>query len=220
MNNPKMRMDKLGQEIVQEKMSEFIENFHPEQVSDDKTVVVLTNASIRTKRQPKEYYYEPDWAELKRQREEAWRREAYPGLFKDSEPATEAPIGNASDANFMPQNITSQPINSFATKSMKSRIPKTSNILLFSIVLLVLISVGFLGVWGVVRLTSGQSENVYAENGMKTEGYPDSDYGNESATTQNLSNGDMPIEVTTPAAIEATTPAAVGITTPSALDGE
>jgi len=69
---------------TQAHITSFMENIPHEQVNDDKTVAVLINTSIKTKRQPKAYYQEPDWAELKRKYDEAWRREAYPGLYKDS----------------------------------------------------------------------------------------------------------------------------------------
>ena len=60
-----------------------MENIPDEQVNDDKTVAVLINTSVRTKKQPKEYYQEPDWASLKKKHDDEWKRAAYPGLFKD-----------------------------------------------------------------------------------------------------------------------------------------
>lgn len=90
MDNQTLRIDKLGEEAVKLKITEFLENIPDTQVNDDKTVVVLINTAVKTKRQPKKYYQEPDWAELKRKYDEAWRREAYPHLFKGTDPVTEA----------------------------------------------------------------------------------------------------------------------------------
>ena len=80
MDNRILCIDKVGQEAVQERISSFMENIPHEQVNDDKTVVALINTAVKTKRQPKEYYQEPDWAELKKIHNEAWKKEAYPGL--------------------------------------------------------------------------------------------------------------------------------------------
>jgi len=85
MDNRSLGIDKAGQETIQERIATFMENIPDEQVNDDKTVVVLVNTSIKTKLQPEEYYMEPDWAELKKKYDEAWKREAYPSLFKDTQ---------------------------------------------------------------------------------------------------------------------------------------
>ena len=66
---------------VEAEISEFMERIPDEQVNDDKTVVVLVNTSIKTKKQPDDYYKEPDWAELKKKYDEQWKRAAYPSLF-------------------------------------------------------------------------------------------------------------------------------------------
>jgi len=83
MDNRYLRIDKLGQESVQAKIAEFLEYLPDEHVNDDKTIVVLINPAVKVKRQPDEYYKEPDWAELKKKHDEAWRREAYPSLYND-----------------------------------------------------------------------------------------------------------------------------------------
>ncbi len=77
----------LGEEAVREKIGAFLDGIPDAQVNDDKTVVVLVNPDIVVGPQPPEYYAEPDWAELKRRHDEAWRRAAYPHLFKDETPS-------------------------------------------------------------------------------------------------------------------------------------
>jgi hypothetical protein len=89
MDNNKLRIDKVGQEAVQARISDYMEKIPDETVNDDKTVVVLINPSIKTSQMPKEYYVDPDWAELKRKHDEAWKRKAYPGLYKETTPETE-----------------------------------------------------------------------------------------------------------------------------------
>ena len=84
MDNHSFRIDKAGQEAKRKRILAFIENIPDEQVNDDKTIVALINTTVKTKHQPEEYYREPDWVELKRKHDEAWKREAYPSLFKDS----------------------------------------------------------------------------------------------------------------------------------------
>lgn len=78
-----LRIDEIGEEAVREKIGAFMDSIPDAQVNDDKTVVVLVNPDIKVKPQPPDYYIEPDWAELKRKYDEAWRRMAYPHLFKD-----------------------------------------------------------------------------------------------------------------------------------------
>ena len=69
---------------VQKQMYSFIESIPGDQVSDDKTVVVLVDTSVKVEKQPDEYYQAPDWAALKKKRDEEYRRAAYPHLFDDS----------------------------------------------------------------------------------------------------------------------------------------
>ena len=90
-----LRINKIGSDAIQAQMSDFIENIPDEQISDDKTIVVLLNSSVKTKRQPESYYQEPDWDELRKKHDEAWKREAYPGLFgaEDAEAEKDAPNG-------------------------------------------------------------------------------------------------------------------------------
>lgn len=109
LDNRGLKIDKKGgQEKVTASMKEFMSNIPDEQVNDDKTIAVLVNTSVKTnwKRQPKEYYQEPDWAELKRRHDEAWRRQAYPGLYKDTAPESLPPLpeatGQTDSANSSP----------------------------------------------------------------------------------------------------------------------
>jgi serine/threonine protein phosphatase PrpC len=83
MDNRNLRINKTGSETVQANVSEFMENIPDETVNDDKTVAVLINTAVKTKLQPKEYYIEPDWIKLKQEHDEAWKRAAYPGLYKN-----------------------------------------------------------------------------------------------------------------------------------------
>ena len=68
---------------VRERMEEFIGGIPGDQVSDDKTVLVMLDTSVRTESRPEEYYRSPDWAALKKKRDEEYRRAAYPHLYSD-----------------------------------------------------------------------------------------------------------------------------------------
>jgi hypothetical protein len=85
MDSTKLQIKKLGREDVQSKIANDLLNIPDEQVNDDKTVVVVINTSVKAKKQPPAYYKEPDWTELKRKHDEAWKREAYPGLYKGTD---------------------------------------------------------------------------------------------------------------------------------------
>lgn len=74
-----------GEAAVQSRIAAFLESIPGEQVSDDKTVVVLCDTDVRPLPQPAAYYREPDWGELKRRHDEAWNRLAYPHLYEDAE---------------------------------------------------------------------------------------------------------------------------------------
>lgn len=80
-----LRIAELGEQAVQEKIGAFMGGIPDAQVNDDKTVVVLVDPDAAVKAQPPEYYAEPDWAELKRRHDEAWRRAAYPHLFQEED---------------------------------------------------------------------------------------------------------------------------------------
>ena len=72
-----------GEESVRERIAAFMDGIPDAQVNDDKTVVVLVNPEVKVKAQAPEYYAVPDWEQLERRYEDAWRRAAYPHLFKD-----------------------------------------------------------------------------------------------------------------------------------------
>lgn len=76
-----LQIRECGEEAVCARIEKFLASIDAKQVQDDKTVVVLINTEVAPKVREKEYYEEPNWAELKRKREEAWKREAYPHLF-------------------------------------------------------------------------------------------------------------------------------------------
>ena len=97
MDPDSLRISEIGENVVQDNMSHFIASIADEQVNDDKTVVVLMNCNLAISCQPEEYYAEPNWAELKRKRDEEWRRAAYPHLFAKKD-ETEAVDGENSAA--------------------------------------------------------------------------------------------------------------------------
>ncbi|GAP40235.1 protein phosphatase 2C domain-containing protein [Flexilinea flocculi] len=83
MDNNSLHIDEVGEGATQDRILTFICNIPDAQVNDDKTIAVLVNTAVKAGVQPPEYYLEVDWAELKRKRNEAWKREAYPHLFTD-----------------------------------------------------------------------------------------------------------------------------------------
>ena len=78
-----------GEETVQNRISTFIEKIPDAQVNDDKTVAVILNTDNKPALMAEDYYKEPDWKELKRKREEKWKRLAYPSLYNDEQTETE-----------------------------------------------------------------------------------------------------------------------------------
>ena len=78
-----------GEETVQNRISTFIEKIPDAQVNDDKTVAVILNTDNNPELMADDYYKEPDWKELKRKREEKWKRLAYPSLYNDEQNETE-----------------------------------------------------------------------------------------------------------------------------------
>ena len=106
--------------------------------AQDKTVVVLVN-SIKTKRQPKEYYQEPDWAALKKKHDEEWKRAAYPGLYKKEEQT-------AAEAA---QRLEQEPAQSVQTKSKSSAIHKPRKLNKLRVLLVAVPIVAFLSVAGI-----------------------------------------------------------------------
>ncbi len=104
-----LKIEAEGEGAVQEKISKFMGNISAAQVNDDKTVAVIMNTDTSYSMQPAEYYAEPDWPSLKKKYEDAWKRAAYPHLYKDEDkketketvkeeqPATEISEGNEVD---------------------------------------------------------------------------------------------------------------------------
>lgn len=84
MNNDILQFGKIETTAIQKKMENFIDNISGDQVSDDKTVLVVLDTSLKTNRQPITYYHPPDWAKLKKKRDEEYKRKAYPHLFSDN----------------------------------------------------------------------------------------------------------------------------------------
>ncbi|MBK5897786.1 protein phosphatase 2C domain-containing protein [Catonella massiliensis] len=93
-----LHIEESGEDYVKEKVSEFMDSIPDAQVNDDKTVVVMVNPDFEMKIQEPDYYAEPNWEELRRRYEEAWKRAAYPHLFKDAENDQEE-IKNNMEAN-------------------------------------------------------------------------------------------------------------------------
>ncbi len=78
-----LHIEELGEPTVQAEMDKFVSSISEAQVNDDKTIVVMMNTSIKYTKQFDSYYAEPNWCELKKKYAEAWKRAAYPQLFKD-----------------------------------------------------------------------------------------------------------------------------------------
>ena len=81
MDNHRLELQKHNRDDVEERIVNFLQSIPAEQVNDDKTVAVLINTATKINPQPAAYYEEPDWVELKRKHDEAWRKEAYPSMF-------------------------------------------------------------------------------------------------------------------------------------------
>ena len=103
MDRDSLKFEETGEETVQRNMEKFIDEIDRKQVSDDKTIVVLVNGSVPSTRQPKEYYDEPEWDSLRKKHNDAWRRMAYPDLYKEEEVKT----GEIQQAEEVMQNADS-----------------------------------------------------------------------------------------------------------------
>lgn len=103
MDRDSLKFEETGEEAVQSSMEKFINEIDRKQVSDDKTIVVLVNGSVPSTRQPKEYYDEPEWDSLRKKHNDAWRRMAYPDLYKEEEVKT----GEIQQAEEVMQNADS-----------------------------------------------------------------------------------------------------------------
>ncbi len=93
-DNRRVQIEVYGEEYVQKQVEEFLSSIPETVVNDDKTVACLINCAVKTQYQPDEYYAEPDWNELKRKKDEEWRRIAYPHLYNKCEPINQ---GKAND---------------------------------------------------------------------------------------------------------------------------
>lgn len=82
MDNSLLKIDEYGEDEVCKKIEAFLMGIPDALVNDDKTVVVIVDTSIQTVQQAPEYYNEPDWKELKRNRDEEWKKKAYPHMYK------------------------------------------------------------------------------------------------------------------------------------------
>ena len=83
MNPESLSIDSLGEEYVEQKISEFMDSISESKVNDDKTIVVLVNPDAQMTKQKDEYYEEPDWDSLINKYEEEWKKAAYPHMYKD-----------------------------------------------------------------------------------------------------------------------------------------
>lgn len=88
MNEECLNFQKEGAETVQKKIESFVSNISGKQVNDDKTLLLLLDTAVVAEKMPEEYYATPNWSELKRKHDEAFRRAAYPHLYKDEDKNT------------------------------------------------------------------------------------------------------------------------------------
>ncbi|MFA0815522.1 MAG: protein phosphatase 2C domain-containing protein [Anaerofustis sp.] len=91
MDSESLHLESLGSDEVGERIGRFMLGIPESRVNDDKTILVLTDDEIAVTKQPPDYYAEPDWNELKRKYDAAWRELAYPGLSsrREEEPSEE-----------------------------------------------------------------------------------------------------------------------------------
>jgi len=64
LDNTVVQIDRRGEEEITARAFEWLNNIPEEDIDDDKTLVVLIDASARVARQPESYYEEPDWDTL------------------------------------------------------------------------------------------------------------------------------------------------------------
>ena len=81
MSNDSLGFTSTNQADVVQRMESFIASIPGEQVSDDKTVLVMLDDTQAVQKQDDAYYKTPDWAALKKKRDEEYKRKAYPHLF-------------------------------------------------------------------------------------------------------------------------------------------
>lgn len=185
MDNRHLCIHKSGDKSIQDVVTTFMENIPDNQVSDDKTVVVLINTAIKTKLQPADYYIEPDWEELKKKHNDAWRREAYPSLYKDeftdiTENEITAPNELSPEKSLTKIQATKHQIANILSKSELLDNPK---------VRLWLISIGFMVLLVVLAFIIFPISHPYKADSLKT------DYAepNEEHYTNSETNGEATI---------------------------
>ena len=83
-----LQFERDGEQAVQDRIASFLAGISADQVNDDKTAVVLANSKTPLSRQPEAYYAEPDWEAVIAKYQEAWKRKAYPHLYKDQDPGS------------------------------------------------------------------------------------------------------------------------------------
>ena len=81
MSNESLGFTKKNKTKIAQKMENFIDSIPGEQVSDDKTVLVVLDDELLVQKQPDDYYIIPDWTALKKKRDEEYKKKAYPHLF-------------------------------------------------------------------------------------------------------------------------------------------
>ena len=153
MDAKSLRIGKLGPQAVQERIRDFMHKIPDEQVNDDKTVAVLINTAVKTKRMFNEYYDEPDWAALKQKHDDEWRRAAYPGLYKETETQEGPPRTRPEDAAQRPYRPRQ------VQKPTRRDVPRKPNKIVYVlsgglVVCLAVIVVLGVQLWGVLRQAS------------------------------------------------------------------
>lgn len=85
MDNSSLGFGTNPDDVVQGKISDFIAGISESQVNDDKTIVCVVNTSVEVQRKNEDYYRIPNWPELKKKKDEEFKRLAYPHLYKERE---------------------------------------------------------------------------------------------------------------------------------------
>lgn len=88
MDEESLGFEQTSDDFVRQQMSEFIASIPGSQVNDDKTLLVMLDTSYSAKKREEEYYLTPDWNALKKKHDEAFRRAAYPHLYKNEDAQT------------------------------------------------------------------------------------------------------------------------------------
>ena len=139
MDNQCLHIDKEGTNAVKARVENYVKDNipHEDVGSDDITIVVLVNTSIKPGEQPASYYKEPDWAELARKRDEEYERLAYPGRSDKTKAGQGPASANTSEKNssgkrvspdsFPADNKTATVLQESSKADTKDAISKTSN---------------------------------------------------------------------------------------------